>query len=232
MNIDLEKPDFDFILTILIKFTIVVISIIILSIERERHTHPGGVVTHLLVGLGACMYSSVSLRLFHKYDDGADPGRIAANIVSGMGFLGSATVFKANHFVKGINTAANLWIAGSIGMAVGMGFWELCIIVSCLVSGILFASNTYYKNKRQKELERRKKFDEDIKEKKQQLTRVESHDIRVLIQKEIQKSIEDENERQKDYDYIGSHHLEEDTIEQKPKHKNDKIEEENVVEQI
>jgi putative Mg2+ transporter-C (MgtC) family protein len=111
--------NWDFIIETLIKFLLTIGFVVILSIERERHSHPGGVVTHILVGLGSCLYSIISIS-FDK--ENSDPTRIAAQIVSGMGFLGSATVFKTDKYVKGINTAANLWIAAAVGMGIGLGF--------------------------------------------------------------------------------------------------------------
>ena len=63
----------------------------IISIERELHTHPGGMCTHTLVGFGSCLFTMISVHLRDKYNVAtADPARICAQIVSGMGFLGSA----------------------------------------------------------------------------------------------------------------------------------------------
>ena len=158
--------DWDFLLNSLIKFLLTIGFIIILSIERERHSHPGGVVTHLLVGLGSCLYSIISIR----FDgEGNDPTRIAAQIVSGMGFLGSATVFKSEKYVKGINTAANLWIAAAVGMGIGLGFWDITLLVCILVFLILIISNALYnhekkkkKRRRREALERKQSEDEEI----------------------------------------------------------------------
>lgn len=126
-----------------------------MSLEREFHDHPGGVITHILVGLGSCLYSLISINI----GGDVDPSRIAAQVVSGMGFLGSATVFKSNNYVKGINTAANLWISAAIGMSVGLDLWEFAFILSILVGLILVTSNIYKKrmyrrNRRKKEEER------------------------------------------------------------------------------
>jgi putative Mg2+ transporter-C (MgtC) family protein len=118
----------------------------IISIERELHTHPGGICTHTLVGFGSCLFTMISVNLRDKYpSQNADPARICAQIVSGMGFLGSATIFRSNNYVKGINTAANLWISAAISMAIGADLWELSIITSGFVIIVLIVNNFYKK---------------------------------------------------------------------------------------
>ena len=89
--------------------------------------------------------------------DGADPSRIASQIVHGMGFLGSATVFNSDNYVKGINTAANLWISAAVGMAIGLDLWEYAAVLSILVSGILIVSNMYKKKMYQKRRDKKEK---------------------------------------------------------------------------
>ena len=118
----------------------------IISIERELHSHPGGICTHVLVGIGSCLYTMTSIYIKDKYPvTTADPARICAQIVSGMGFLGSATIFKSHNYVKGINTAANLWISAAIGMAIGMDLWELSAVTTFFVLIILLINNRYKK---------------------------------------------------------------------------------------
>jgi putative Mg2+ transporter-C (MgtC) family protein len=118
----------------------------IISFERELHTHPGGICTHTLVGFGSCLFTMISVHLRDKYPSyNADPARICAQIVSGMGFLGSATIFRSNNYVKGINTAANLWISAAISMAIGADLWELSIITSIFVIIVLVVNNCYKK---------------------------------------------------------------------------------------
>ena len=130
----------------LIKLGLTILFSSIISIERELHTHPGGICTHVLVGIGSCLYTMTSIYLKDKYPVAtADPARICAQIVSGMGFLGSATIFKSQNYVKGINTAANLWISAAIGMAIGMDLWELSAITTFFVLIILFINNRYKK---------------------------------------------------------------------------------------
>ena len=128
----------------LIKLGLSVVLSLVISIERELHTHPGGACTHMLVGLGSCLYTMISIHLGDKHHvSTADPARICAQIVSGMGFLGSATIFKSNNYVKGINTAANLWISAAISMAIGADLWELGLTTSLFTIIILFINNRY-----------------------------------------------------------------------------------------
>ena len=138
--------NFNYIFMSLIKCSLSVLFSFIISIERELHTHPGGVCTHTLVGLGSCLYTMISVNLRDKYKSiNADPARICAQIVSGMGFLGSATIFKSNNYVKGINTAANLWISAAMSMAIGADLWEFAFVISIFTVIILTINNRYKK---------------------------------------------------------------------------------------
>jgi len=133
-----------YIMIAVIKLGLSIFFSLIISIERELHSHPGGACTHMLVGLGSCLYTMISIHLRDKYPvPTADPARICAQIVSGMGFLGSATIFKSNNYVKGINTAANLWISAAISMAIGADLWELGLVTSGFTIIILFINNRY-----------------------------------------------------------------------------------------
>ena len=88
----------DFVFIALIRLGLSVLFSFVISIEREMHTHPGGICTHTLVGLGSCLFTMISIHLRDKTNVyHADPARICAQIVSGMCFLGSATIFKSNN---------------------------------------------------------------------------------------------------------------------------------------
>ena len=138
--------DLRYIYMSLIKLTLSTILSFIISIERELHTHPGGICTHTLVGFGSCLITMVSVNLRDKFPaSNSDPARICAQIVSGVGFLGSATIFRSNNYVKGINTAANLWISAAISMAIGADLWELAASTSIFVLFVLLINNRYKK---------------------------------------------------------------------------------------
>ena len=84
--------------------------------ERERHGRPAGIRTHMLLVIGVVLFSEVS-----KSFGGGDPSRIAAQIVTGVGFLGAGTILRMGIEIKGLTSAASLWAASAIGMAVSVG---------------------------------------------------------------------------------------------------------------
>ncbi len=110
-----------------------------IGIEREVHGRPAGFRTHLLVTVGVCLMMVVSEAYYLKYGMLAsdsvvrlDPGRVAAQIVTGIGFLGAGAIIKDGHAVRGLTTAACLWVAAGIGMAVGVGLYLPALFVTAL----------------------------------------------------------------------------------------------------
>jgi putative Mg2+ transporter-C (MgtC) family protein len=96
----------------------------ILGIEREIHGRPAGLRTHLLVSLGASAFMMLSpLLASMDISFPGDPGRIAAQIVSGIGFLGAGAIVKEGVSIRGLTTAACLWVAAAIGMTTGAGYY-------------------------------------------------------------------------------------------------------------
>ncbi|MDI6785464.1 MAG: MgtC/SapB family protein [bacterium] len=108
----------------------------IIGLERERHSKPAGLRTHILVCVGANLTMLVSLFMSQKYGD-LSPSRIAAQVISGIGFLGAGTIIVYRGTVKGLTTAASLWTVASIGLAVGAGFYYGAIITTFLIISIL-----------------------------------------------------------------------------------------------
>ena len=90
----------------------------IVGYEREVHEHPAGLRTHILVCMGSALMTIVSVKF--QPPEG-DPGRIAAQIVTGIGFLGAGTILRQGSTVRGLTTAASLWTVAGIGIAVGVG---------------------------------------------------------------------------------------------------------------
>lgn len=91
--------------------------------ERETLRRPAGLRTHVLVAVGSALIMLVSQQIFLQYYQvaRADPARIAAQVVSGIGFLGAGTILREGATVRGLTTAASLWVAAAIGLAVGAG---------------------------------------------------------------------------------------------------------------
>jgi putative Mg2+ transporter-C (MgtC) family protein len=107
----------------------------LIGLERERHGRPAGLRTHLLVSAGSCLMMIVSEAFFLKYGDlpgtgvlRLDPGRAAAQIITGIGFLGAGVIIKEGFAVRGLTTAACLWMVAGIGMAFGMGMVSVGVI--------------------------------------------------------------------------------------------------------
>ncbi len=115
-------------LAILVKILLAVLAGTVIGLEREKHGRPAGLRTHLLVSSGSCLMMIVSEAFFLKYggQPGSgvvrlDPSRAAAQIITGIGFLGAGVIIKEGFVVRGLTTAACLWMVAGIGMAFGMG---------------------------------------------------------------------------------------------------------------
>ena len=101
----------------------------IIGWERERSARPAGLRTHVLVCVGSTLLTIVSIEGFI----GADPSRVAAQIVSGIGFLGAGTILRDGITIRGLTTAASLWVSAGIGMAVGTGQYFAASIATLIV---------------------------------------------------------------------------------------------------
>ncbi|SIR31047.1 MgtC/SapB family protein [Halanaerobium kushneri] len=102
--------------------------------DREKQGRPAGFRTHILVGIGSTTIMIVSILLYQSFPAAdADPGRIAAQVVSGVGFLGAGTILVRGSNVRGLTTAASLWATAAIGLAIGGGFYFQGIITTLVV---------------------------------------------------------------------------------------------------
>jgi putative Mg2+ transporter-C (MgtC) family protein len=111
----------------------------LIGFEREVHGRPAGFRTHLLVSLGSCLFVVVSIDFYRMYGNfnglgqvGVDPGRIAAQVVTGIGFLGAGAIIREKASVRGLTTAACLWVAAAIGLSCGAGRFGPAIVVTLL----------------------------------------------------------------------------------------------------
>ncbi|MBE6974100.1 MAG: MgtC/SapB family protein [Ruminococcaceae bacterium] len=99
---------------------------IIIGLEREFTHRPAGLRTHILVVLGACVVSILGEMLFthyHALGSSADPARLSAQVITGVGFLGAGTIMKEGVNVKGLTTAASVWAVACLGLACGFGYY-------------------------------------------------------------------------------------------------------------
>src|SRR5690606_20405759 len=107
----------------------------LIGLEREASGKAAGLRTYAMVGLGAAVFTVVSMEAF----DEADTSRVAAQIVSGIGFLGAGAIFRSGPLVKGLTTAAGLWAAAAVGMTAGTGQLLWAVIATVLTLVILVA---------------------------------------------------------------------------------------------
>lgn len=114
--------------TIVVKLLLAALGGALIGIEREKHGRPAGLRTHLLVALSCCLMMIISESFYQKYGELSgmsvlriDPSRVAAQIVAGIGFIGAGVILKDGLSVRGLTTAACLWLAAAIGMGFGMG---------------------------------------------------------------------------------------------------------------
>jgi putative Mg2+ transporter-C (MgtC) family protein len=101
-----------------------------IGLERELRERQAGLRTHLVVSVGAALFTLVSAYGFTGFDGKVDPTRIAAQIVSGIGFLGAGAIIRQGLSVRGLTTAASLWLVAAIGMAAGAGYWDGALIAT------------------------------------------------------------------------------------------------------
>jgi len=130
--------------TVLGKLLIAAILGGIIGWERHRRGRPAGLRTHLLVCIGVTLMMLVSEHIFVKYQGykndsilRIDPARIAAQVVTGIGFLGAGTIMRSRASIRGLTTAASLWVVAGIGLAVGSGFILPAVFTTVIAIAIL-----------------------------------------------------------------------------------------------
>ena len=120
-----------------IKMSLALICGGILGVERGRKKRPAGFRTYMLVCLGSTLAMMINDYVCQKYGTG-DPTRLGAQVISGIGFLGAGTIITTGHNrVKGLTTAAGLWAAACIGLAIGVGYYEGAIIGTAMIVVIM-----------------------------------------------------------------------------------------------
>lgn len=110
----------------------------IIGVEREAHNQPAGLRTHILITIGSTIVMLISIYIPQTYTQfqNGDPGRLAAQVVSGIGFLGAGAILRFGADVKGLTTAASIWAVAALGLAVGAGMYGIAFIGAFV---ILFA---------------------------------------------------------------------------------------------
>jgi putative Mg2+ transporter-C (MgtC) family protein len=111
----------------------------LIGLERESLNRPAGLRTYTLVCVGSTLAMIVSIDIYMQYYQtvNADPGRIAAQVISGIGFLGAGTIMREGASVRGLTTAAGLWVVACIGLAVGAGLYIPAVVTTILILFVL-----------------------------------------------------------------------------------------------
>lgn len=133
-------------LTIIIKLLLAAFCGAMIGMEREKHGRPAGLRTHLLVALASCLMMVISESVYLKYGQvpgtsvlRIDPSRIAAQIIAGIGFIGAGVILKDGLTIRGLTTAACLWLAAAVGMGFGLGIYLPTIISVVIgISSLIF----------------------------------------------------------------------------------------------
>lgn len=112
----------------------------LVGLEREISSQPAGLRTHMIVALGSCLIMLVSIHMTDLSGGKSDPGRIAAQVVAGVGFLGAGAIMRSGLSVRGLTTAACLWTVAAIGLSVGCGYWRAAVVTTglTLVATVVF----------------------------------------------------------------------------------------------
>lgn len=117
----------------------------LIGLEREQNNHAAGLRTHILVCVGSSLIMLLSMYGFNEFVDETnvriDPARLAANVITGIGFLGAGTIVFNGASISGLTTAASLWVVAGIGLAVGAGFYYPAILVTVVMFISLYILN-------------------------------------------------------------------------------------------
>ena len=126
-----QKTMTDHIITFTIRLIVAMILGGIVGLEREYHAKDAGFRTHFLVAIGSALFTLISM---YGFADGVkDTSRVAAQVVSGIGFLGAGIIVFQRNVIRGLTTAAGLWVTAAIGMACGVGQFYMAVLVTLLI---------------------------------------------------------------------------------------------------
>jgi len=120
-----------------IKITLAALLGAIVGLERVWGGHPAGLRTNMLIAISSCVFTILSIEGFPRRGASQDTARVAAQIVTGVGFLGAGALLQAKGHVRGLTTAASIWLVAAIGMAVGTGFYSIAVFTTILSATLL-----------------------------------------------------------------------------------------------
>ncbi len=123
----------------LIKLLLSVFLCGLIGLERDIRGRHAGLRTHILVGVGSCLFMMISIYIFHEYHSynaesvlRIDPARIAAQIITGIGFIGAGTILRSGTTIIGLTTAGSIWVCAAIGMALGLGYYNPAMLTTVI----------------------------------------------------------------------------------------------------
>ena len=142
------------VLSIIFRFLIATGCGATIGYERSKTRHAAGLRTHIVVCIGAASVMLLNQYLSIVFNANADPARLGAQVISGIGFLGAGTIVVTGHHrsqrVKGLTTAAGLWASACMGLVIGSGFYEaaliMCAFLICVVVGLNGLESKYLKD--------------------------------------------------------------------------------------
>ncbi len=109
----------------------------LIGLERELQGKSAGMRTNMLICLGSCLIMIISVEVATTCQGVADPGRIAAQVVTGIGFLGAGTIIRSRFHVTGLTTAATIWVLSAIGLTIGAGHLLLAVCLAAIITIVL-----------------------------------------------------------------------------------------------
>lgn len=124
---------------LILKLLLAVILGGLIGLDREIKGRPAGLRTHVLVCVGATLFTIISMSFVVT----SDPARIASGIVTGIGFLGAGAIFRSKDHVQGLTTAADLWVIAAVGIAVGIGYYTAAFAAIILVLLVLLGGTSF-----------------------------------------------------------------------------------------
>jgi len=126
---------------VVIRLVLITLIAGLIGLEREYHSRPAGMRTNAMVGIGSTLMTLASIQTFALFPtaQNADPGRIAAQLVVGIGFIGAGVILRrGGRQVVGLTTAATMWVVCGLGIAIGMGLYVEALVACALVFATFF----------------------------------------------------------------------------------------------
>jgi putative Mg2+ transporter-C (MgtC) family protein len=123
--------------TLVLRLTLAAVLGGIVGVERELNGHPAGLRTNILISTSSCLFTILSIKAFPLTGNAQDTARVAAQIVTGVGFLGAGAVIQTKKAVHGLTTAATIWMVAAVGMAAATDLYMLGIVTTLMTTGVL-----------------------------------------------------------------------------------------------